>query len=399
MMSGPPETDSPEFTHVTNTKMTNTKMTNTKMTNTKMTRRGPRVASRRRGFTLIELLVVISIIAVLASLIMPAIMNARTAARRVQCANNLKQLAAATMNFTSASNGRLPDAYDWYPALDANGNFVDKVISRPWPVALLPFLDRNDLQRIVANGTLGGVATGGDIPHVESLSCVVDDNNFSQSSGLSYVGNGGYMGLAAFQNANLQTAEPDSFNYGGPNSERVAHATGVFWAPDNGVSSGLIPGAVGFEKDVHKMTLDFISAGDGNSNTILFGENLQAGNWAWHPDASGQTVADCRQGGSLFGVLVASGVNLNPNAVPGKLTLGSITSFSNPAVVAGRLNKNLTAARFKAPRPSSNHGELVNFAFCAGNVRSINMNVDPRVFARLVTPDGQRFGQVILSDE
>ena len=389
MMSGPPETDSPEFTHVTNTNMTNTNMTNTNMT-----RRGPRVASRRRGFTLIELLVVISIIAVLASLIMPAIMNARTAARRIQCANNLKQLAAATMNFTSASNGRLPDAYDWYPALDANGNFVDKVISRPWPVALLPFLDRNDLQRIVANGTLGGVATGGDIPHVESLSCVVDDNNYSQSSGLSYVGNGGYMGLAAFQNANLQTAEPDSFNYGGPNSERVAHATGVFWAPDNGVSSGLIPSAVGFEKDVHKMTLDFISAGDGNSNTILIGENLQGGNWSWQTTRNHWT-----QGGSLFGVLIKKGINIGANTNNTGLTLQPAVMFDHADVVRGRLNKDLTLNRTRAPRPSSNHGDLINFAFCAGNVRSININVDPRVFARLVTPDGQRFNQVVLSDE
>ena len=69
------------------------------------------------------------------------------------------------------------------------------------------------------------------------------------------------------------------------------------------------------------------------------------------------------------------------------------------AVVAGRLNKNLTATQFLAPRPSSNHGELINFAFCGGNVRSINQNVDPRVFARLVTPDGQRFGQLVGSDE
>ncbi|MED5446807.1 MAG: DUF1559 domain-containing protein [Planctomycetota bacterium] len=368
-----------------------------------MTRRDPRTASRRRGFTLIELLVVISIIAVLASLIMPAIMNARAAARRTQCANNLKQLAAATMNFTSGSNGRLPGAYDWYPSI-ISGALVDKTISRPWPVALLPFLDRNDLQRVVANGTLGGVASGGDIPHVEALTCVVDDNNFIQSGGLSYVGNGGYMNAATFVNANLQTA--GTLNYGGVNNARVAHSTGVFWAPDNGVAGGLLPNdpatgapTVGFVKDSFRMSLDFISSGDGNSNTILFGENLQGGNWAWHPGASGQVPADCRQGGSLFGVLVAQQVNLNPNAVPGKLTLGSSATFSNGAVIAGRINKNLIATRFQTPRPSSNHGDLVNFAFCAGNVRSINMNVDPRVFARLVTPDGQRFDQMVLSDE
>ena len=96
---------------------------------------------------------------------------------------------------------------------------------------------------------------------------------------------------------------------------------------------------------------------------------------------------------------MAQAINLNPNAVPGKLTLGSGPTFSNAAVIAGRLNKNLIAARYKTPRPSSNHGDLINFAFCAGNVRSLNMNVDPRVFARLVTPDGQRFDQVVVSDE
>jgi prepilin-type processing-associated H-X9-DG protein len=73
--------------------------------------------------------------------------------------------------------------------------------------------------------------------------------------------------------------------------------------------------------------------------------------------------------------------------------------WDHAAVVQGRLNKNLTATQFKAPRPSSNHGDLVNFAFCDGGTRSLNMNVDPRVFARLVTPDGQRFKQVVLSDE
>ena len=99
----------------------------------------------RRGFTLIELLVVIAIIGILIALLLPAVQQAREAARRSQCKNNLAQIALATLNYEMA-HGVLPSG-----CINSDG----PIVSTPdgyhmgWTVHLLPYLDQSYLyQRI-----------------------------------------------------------------------------------------------------------------------------------------------------------------------------------------------------------------------------------------------------------
>ena len=78
--------------------------------------------NQSQGFTIVELLVVIAIIGILVAVLLPAINAAREAARRMQCANNLRQLGVAAYTFHSA-HGRLPPGYLGPARLGPNFDF------------------------------------------------------------------------------------------------------------------------------------------------------------------------------------------------------------------------------------------------------------------------------------
>jgi prepilin-type N-terminal cleavage/methylation domain-containing protein len=104
--------------------------------------------SRRPGFTLIELLVVIAIIAVLVALLLPAVQQAREAARRTQCRNHLKQIGLALHNYESA-HCVFPPGFVSVPTGPWPGGGNDPVpeIGPGWSffAMLLPFVEQNNL--------------------------------------------------------------------------------------------------------------------------------------------------------------------------------------------------------------------------------------------------------------
>lgn len=108
-------------------------------TNAFTTNRQSDCKNANQGFTLVELLVVIAIIGILAGLILPAVQQAREAARRMQCSSNLRQLVIATHNYMDTYRS-LPPAVCMAPG-----------VAGSWSVhaRLLPFMEQANLQNMI----------------------------------------------------------------------------------------------------------------------------------------------------------------------------------------------------------------------------------------------------------
>ena len=113
--------------------------------------------SGRRGFTLIELLVVIAIIAVLVAILLPAVPQAREAARKSQCQNNLKQLGIALHSYH--------ETYFVFPyAISTNGRCGSTMIATNHTglISLLPYIDQGGLyNKFDASQASGNLSGGG----------------------------------------------------------------------------------------------------------------------------------------------------------------------------------------------------------------------------------------------
>ncbi len=297
---------------------------------------------KRAGFTLVELLVVVAIIAMLVGLLVPATLRARESARRASCSNNQHQLGLAAMAYDTA-NGHLPGVVNGLGPITSGTTW-----QLSWAAVLLPNLGRQDVWNnwLAAMATAGGTALS---PTVPQFICPSSD---PQATSLSYVGNCG---------------SSDKTFIAGPDSGQNLYGT------VNEQFAGVI---LDYYNVSAMPRISASSIKDGASQTLMFSESLQTGNWmgGMPPAPLPTTWGSSPVSDFLIGMFWTASPS-NPNL--SGINSGNLTPAMGPG--SGTL-------------PSSNHPGVVVVTYCDGHQDNLSQDVVYGVYASLMAPDDATCG-------
>jgi len=347
---------------------------------------------RHRGFTLIELLVVIAIIAILISLLLPAVQQAREAARRTQCKNNLKQMALAMHNYES-TYGIIPSNYHHGPT-GVSGNYSVQA-------KLLPFTDQASLHNLI---NFDAILTDGCCP-----GNLLPPNDVIAATPLALFKCPSDPGPEFYEvTAGTRAPFPGRVERYAANNYHVNTGTGVGTLYDTRAPTD---GIVWIDAKVR-----FASITDGLSNTLAFTESLRGD--AEQSPAAPTTLRERRtRMMNLTCAFNTPGLNPNPPGM-GSFAPTDPETFESHAQGTGLL-RGWSGQRgagwingreywtgythFHPPNSSvpdlqscgwglfaarSEHTGGVNGALCDGSVRFIGDNIDLGVWRALGTRNG-----------
>ncbi|MBA4029635.1 MAG: prepilin-type cleavage/methylation domain-containing protein [Planctomyces sp.] len=296
----------------------------------------------RAAFTLIELLVVIAIIAILIALLLPAVQQAREAARRTQCRNNLKQLGIAMHNYHDVFN-TLPPAYVQASVADNKGHWA-------WSAFLLPYIDQTPLfNTLNVNGQLPSAAMQANQRAMQTFlagfDCPSDNGPQVHDTAVD-------PGYAIEDNGTNNRGLPLS-NYVVSNNTSAVRQAGRAGTDGSQAASGAF---------YRNSRINFSALTDGSSNTILIGER------AWLSGAtrmSAGTLFAARDGNTLGPFAQdTTGVVWNQ----GLMTIAGTTKWGiNPVLPA--VNTENCASY------SSQHTGGAHFLMGDGAVRFLSQNI------------------------
>jgi prepilin-type N-terminal cleavage/methylation domain-containing protein/prepilin-type processing-associated H-X9-DG protein len=364
----------------------------------------------RKGFTLIELLVVIAIIAILIGLLVPAVQKVRSAAARIQCANNCKQIGLGLMNYES-TYGHLPPASQMPYAYDPSNGITLKLRTKygqnpfgpNWAVLLLPYIEQDNLYALTnasnypAFGTVpsdkkGNIVIGlpfdltwmnvGGVS-VKTYLCPADGNNKLPYLDTATGPIGGPATGWARGNYGV-TAGYEDYDHQNGGASYATKAAGI--PQQNGMVSSPVMAA-----NYGAKILDIT---DGTSNTIMVGE-LRAGLTAVDPRG---VWALGFPGSSIVNAGRAS-YNPTPNNLLGGTTddggdeLQNGNLYCSPAAAAKGMGCTISGTDMTSAMARSLHTGGVNCCFADGSVHFVQNSISQLTWVQLLSKaDGQPTG-------
>ena len=321
--------------------------------------------NQKRGFTLVELLVVIAIIGILIGMLLPAVQQVREAARRTQCANNLRQVSLAALNYESA-HMQLPPGN--YRRLDAVAGALGTWGHSHW-VSTLPFTEQNGITNAYdtqyegwtgtnnnANPNLAAVANAA-IPYLICPSTPLEVFPFHDPDGKLAGDNSNPSATGMMP---CYTGISGAYDPSNPKGE-IALQNSSFHSQNGALT-------VDYDNSLKGIRLGQFP--DGTSNTMIFAEQSD---WTFVEDSGSKRLVDCRADGN-------HGFSMGTRVLRGT---GMDNRVWNITTVRSRINeKNLDNApgsegNMACNRPiQSAHPGGVNVSFVDGSVHFLTDNLD-----------------------